>query len=108
MFYSLFQALFSSIRDDEAKPRQVSSANPPVNQRVKSASPPKASQVDLDGDIHRLEETFGNSLEQGCCIEVSIQELLKICPRSRRRSDAFKTLIRSLAEQGVTLNIKRK
>lgn len=45
----------------------------------------------------------------GLKMELTLQELLIICPRERKRSDAYRKLINYLAsELGITLNIKKK
>lgn len=58
-------------------------------------------------DIAALERYTGSSFQSGICITVSLWELLELCPRERRRADAFTTLIRFLREEmGIILNIK--
>lgn len=60
-------------------------------------------------DVERLSTYTGAELKRGMMIELTLQELLEICPRSRRKSDAYKKLIDYLAnELGVTLIIKKK
>ena len=112
MFYELYQALFSTISENEAKQRVNSSAYSPVTKKcVNSAHPIKTVQkIDLEGDIKRLEETMFNGypLQKGFCIELSLKESLKICPRKRHRRDAYKSLQKKLSSMGVTLNITKK
>lgn len=58
-------------------------------------------------DIEALEEYIESSLTPGLCIEVSLAEILSICPRERKRSDAYSGLKKFLSdEMGVTLTIK--
>jgi len=60
-------------------------------------------------DIHRLEDALneGRPLDNGRCIEITLQDLLQIIPRKRRRIDAYRGLQRTLSERrGVTLRIK--
>ena len=59
-------------------------------------------------DIKRLEDALfdGHPLVRGSCINITLQELLKICPRKRRRRDAYRGLQKALNKMGVTLNIK--
>ena len=52
-------------------------------------------------DIMVLKEKFGNVKE----IEISLQELLKLCPRSRARTDAYKGLVAELKKEGIELKI---
>lgn len=111
MFYELYQALFSTISEDEAKRQVDICANPHVAQCDQSAPPTKTVQkIDLEGDIERLEETMFNGypLQEGFCIELSLKEILKICPRKRHRRDAYKSLQKKLSSMGVTLNITKK
>ena len=62
------------------------------------------------GDIKRLEDALfdGHPLVRGSCINITLQELLKICPRKRRRRDSFQGLQKTLNKMGVTLNIKSR
>ena len=79
-----------------------------------------AAPVDMDdgqqaedsyaGEIKKLEDALfaGQPLVSGACINITLQELLKICPRKRRRKDSFQGLQKSLNKMGVTLNIKSR
>ena len=59
-------------------------------------------------NIKKLEDALfdGHPIVSGSCINITLQELLKICPRKRRRKDAFQGLQKTLNKMGVTLNIK--
>ena len=63
-----------------------------------------ADSSEPDPELCILEERFGE-LTNGKVIEVSLQELLNILPRTRRRSDAYRPLQKRLYERGVTLQI---
>ncbi|WP_405321956.1 hypothetical protein [Methanobrevibacter thaueri] len=56
-------------------------------------------------EIKRLEDEFG-PFANGMCITVELKKLLEICPRRRRRKDAYRNLQKTLDEMGVTLKIK--
>lgn len=58
-------------------------------------------------DVDNLKAYVGNERWQsGLHISLSLQELLGICPRKRKRSDAYAQLIKYLAsEQGIELTI---
>ena len=56
-------------------------------------------------EIKRLEAEYG-PFANGMCITVELKKLLEICPRRRRRKDAYRYLQKTLDEMGVTLNIK--
>ena len=59
-------------------------------------------------DIRALVDNYG-PLYQGMIIETDLQTMLEICPRKRRRSDAYNSLVNYLGrEHGVTLMIKKK
>ena len=62
------------------------------------------------GEIKKLEDALfdGHPLVSGSCINITLQELLKICPKKRRRKDAFQGLQKTLNKMGVTLNIKSR
>lgn len=66
----------------------------------------KAAAVSNDDDpeLLLLENTFG-ALTNGKVITVTLQELLTLIPRTRKRSDAYRGLCAKLRQMGVTLNI---
>ena len=57
------------------------------------------------GEIKRLEDEYG-PFASGMSITVELKKLLEICPRRRRRKDAYRNLQKTLDEMGVTLKIK--
>ena len=56
-------------------------------------------------EIKKLEVEYG-PFANGMCITVELKKLLEICPRRRRRKDAYRNLQKTLDEMGVTLIIK--
>ena len=119
----LMQALFSTMRFEPQPMRQDKSARPAadvVKLESGSTSPPTPSEIqsktntcsrtkhDIDGDIKRLSEAFfsGHELQSGFVIETDLNTLLAVCPRKRRRKDAYKSLINALGKMGVSLIIK--
>ena len=58
-------------------------------------------------DIEALKLKYGAEFKSGVCIETSLKEIINLCPRERRRTDAYIGLIGYLkSEYGVTLKIK--
>ena len=58
-------------------------------------------------DIESLKAYIGHDLENGLCITVSLKEILCVCPRERKKVDAYSGLTHFLAEEmSVTLIIK--
>lgn len=57
-----------------------------------------------DPELRILTENYGELVE-GRVIIISLQELLRLIPRTRRRSDAYKALKTKLKRIGVTLQI---
>ena len=58
-------------------------------------------------EIEILSQEYG-CLEEGMCIEIELNRILEILPRSRRRSDAYKGLRAKLKKLGVELVITSK
>ncbi|MGM9776726.1 MAG: hypothetical protein ACI3ZD_00100 [Prevotella sp.] len=60
-----------------------------------------------EADIKALcEYSRITTLKEGMTINITLQEILKICPRKRHRIDSYSTLVRYLREQlGVELVI---
>lgn len=60
-------------------------------------------------DIEALETYIGRELENGLCIKVDLSELLTVIPRARKRTDAYKTLVKYLKDEfDITLTINSK
>lgn len=60
-------------------------------------------------DIEALENYIGRKLENGLCIKVDLSELLTVIPRERKRTDAYKTLVKFLKDEfGIDLIINSK
>lgn len=58
-------------------------------------------------DIEALRTKYGDSFSTGFCIEVTLKELLEICPRERKRTDAYTGLVSYLSKElGIKLTIK--
>lgn len=73
---------------------------------VNSAPPVKGDNL-YAGDIRNLEMALfeGRPLESGSSINITLQNLLQICPRNRRRIDAYRGLVRELASRDISLTI---
>ena len=58
-------------------------------------------------DIAKLQNALFNRhpLENGTCIDITLQDLLQIIPKKRRRIDAYRGLVSRLSRMGVTLTI---
>ena len=108
MFYELMNALFTTMTVGEAKQQRHEGACAAVGDLCAPPPARKSAKVDLAEDIRKLEVALygGHQLEEGFCINITLHELLEICPRSRRRRDAYNSLAKALSERGVTLNIK--
>ena len=116
--FQLLQAMFSTIAETwHGSTMDVRAAIPEAQKEksVNSASSVKETgnnkPVDQYADeIKKIEdELYGGHqlLKSGTCIDITLQELLHIIPRRRRRVDAYRGLQRALSERrGVTLRIK--
>ena len=90
---------YYSREEDDAQDNSTVVAAPHVIAREAAIS----SCTD-DPELRVLAETFGELVE-GRVIDISLQELLNLIPRTRRRSDAYRALTTKLKRKGVTLNI---
>ena len=116
--FQLLQAMFSTIAEtwhgptldvraaiSEAQDDSIVNSAPSVKETGNN------KPVDQYADeIKKIEdELYGGHqlLKSGTCIDITLQELLHIIPRRRRRVDAYRGLQRALSERrGVTLRIK--
>jgi len=80
---------------------------PPTPPETKPTTPPEPQTTtppDNDGDIEALKEMY--ELKAGTTLEVELARLLVLCPRRRRRIDAYAGLVKKLRVQyGVELRI---
>ena len=59
-----------------------------------------------DSDVKALKERYRVEFETGVCIRIPLKEILEICPRERKRVDAYAGLVSHLKrEYGVELVI---
>ena len=104
----LLQAMFSSMAETWHGPTvDVRAA---INEAQKEKSVNSAPSVKGDpyaDDIHRLEDALngGRPFEKGSCIDITLQDILQIISKRRRRVDAYRGLVSRLDKMGVTLTI---
>ena len=105
----LLQAMFSSMAQTwHGSTVDVRAAIPEAQPEKSVISAPSVKGDDpYADDIHRLEDALneGRPLDNGRCIEITLQDLLQIIPRKRRRIDAYRGLVSRLNKMGVTLTI---
>ena len=59
-----------------------------------------------DSNVKALKERYRVEFETGVCIRIPLKEILEICPRERKRVDAYAGLVSHLKrEYGVELII---
>ena len=104
----LLQAMFSSMAETwHGSTMDVRAAIPEAQKEKSVNSAPSVKGDPYADDIHRLEDALneGRPLDNGRCIEITLQDLLQIIPRKRRRIDAYRGLVSRLNKMGVTLTI---
>lgn len=102
---NLITALFGTLRKTDYELKQEE-AVPVIEKEISpSVLTPKGK---FDADVKALETKCG-SFTPGRCIEITLQELLSICPRDRKRVDAYRGLVSYLQKcHGVKLIIKSR
>ena len=112
--FNLLQAMFSTIAGVWHGPStmDVRAAIHEVQEGKSINSAPSARD---DGqpedpyadDIHRLENALngGRPFDKGSSIDISLQDILQIIPKRRRRVDSYRVLVSRLNKMGVTLTI---
>ena len=90
---------------EESSERQVRETTPDVTEKSSTIAKPIPEKYKKD--IEALREKYGDSFSTGFCIEVTLKELLEICPRERKRTDAYTGLGSYLSKElGIKLTIK--
>lgn len=90
---------------EESSERQVRETTPDVIEKSSTIAKPIPEKYKKD--VEALRKRYGENFKTGLCIEITLKELLEICPRERRRTDAYTGLISFLkGKMGITLTIK--
>jgi hypothetical protein len=110
----LMQALFSTMQGTAQQPMTDYRR---LCLEAEEKSEPNAAPADLDdgqqpenpyaSEIKRLEDKYGPLME-GQHLTIQLQDLLVLLPRARKRIDAYNSLVKELANRGVTLTIKSR
>ena len=104
----LLQAMFSSMAETWHGPTvDVRAAIPEAQKEESINSAPSVKGDPYADDIHRLEDALngGRPFEKGSCIDITLQDILQIISKRRRRVDAYRGLVSRLNKMGVTLTI---
>lgn len=104
---NLFYALFGTIRKTDYEPKQGVAV--PVIEEISPSVSTNRSKGKFDADIKALEKKCGSLNTPELCIEMTLQDLLSICPRKRPRVDAYRGLVSHLKKEfGLQLIIKSR
>ena len=106
----LLQAMFSTIAETWHGPKwDVRSLIKAQDEKsISSATLVNGNDNDpYADDIAKLQNALfnGRPLENGTCIDITLQDILQIIPKKRRRIDAYRGLVSRLNRMGVTLTI---
>lgn len=100
-----FMNIFFDGTLEEPSERQVRETTPGVIEKSSSIAKPIPEKYEKD--VEALRKKYGENFKTGLCIEITLKELLEICPRERRRTDAYTGLISFLkGKMGIILTIK--
>ena len=103
----MFDEFINQILGDErvvVPSHQENKAEPDViEEKTAEIRIPKKYQEDIES----LKGIYQGNFKTGLCINLTLQDALKILPRERKRVDAYRGLVSFLKEKmGIELNIK--
>lgn len=101
MIENLFETLFGSGKNSTEPNRQSTIAVLSGEEKKQSAPSPPSYD---DPEMEVLAREYGE-LTDGKIIEATLSDLLRILPRSRRKSDAYNSLRKRLEALGVQLRV---
>ena len=108
MMNNFLTALFGTLRKTDYEQKQQEEAVPVIEKEISPSVLTNRSKGKFDVDVKALKTKCG-SFTSGLCIEITLQELLSICPRNRARVDAYRGLVSYLQKcHGVKLIIKSR
>lgn len=90
----MFEYMFSLVTDEFAVVSQEQEISPSKEQNKVE----KVVRGKFLRDLEALRDS-GYSLSSGSKIEITLQEILKICPRDRKRVDAYNSLVKYLNDE---------
>lgn len=104
---AMFNEFINQILGDErvvVPSHQENKAEPDViEEKTAEIRIPKKYQEDIES----LKGIYQGDFKTGLCINLTLQDALKILPRERKRVDAYRGLVSFLKEKmGIELNIK--
>lgn len=104
---AMFDEFINQILGDErvvVPSHQENKAEPDViEEKTAEIRIPKKYQEDIES----LKGIYQGDFKTGFCINLTLQDALKILPRERKRVDAYRGLVSFLKEKmGIELNIK--
>lgn len=104
---AMFDEFINQILGDErvvVPSHQENKAEPDViEEKTAEIKIPKKYQEDIES----LKGIYQGDFKTGLCINLTLQDALKILPRERKRVDAYRGLVSFLKEKmGIELNIK--
>lgn len=103
MFMNILQKLFGDSQGEFSDRQGCVVPDVIENENNTKITIPQKFKADLDA----LKTYLNTEFESGLCINLTLSEILGVCPRERRRIDAYKSLCNFLKEKlGVELNIK--
>lgn len=106
--FNLLQAMFSTIADTwHGSKWDVRSLIKAQDEKSISSATPVRDDDPYADDIDKLQNALfnGHPMENGTCIDITLQDILQIIPKKRRRIDAYRGLVSRLNRMGVTLRI---
>ena len=96
MFENLFRNIFGGSREAPPGSREV----------VRNVKNDSKRSNKYDSDVKALKERYRVEFETGVCIRIPLKEILEVCPRERKRVDAYLGLVSHLnREYGIKLKI---
>ena len=121
MLTSLFSVLFGERSTVSTKRQNDTAAGDDIKERaviveesfvpaIREPEPVPEMIDDIDPEITLLARKYG-PLKDGLKIELSLAEALKLFPRNRHKSDAYKSLVRRVKQMfntELTIGTKRK
>lgn len=104
-FETTFNYMEGITRYDSPTQETVIKSMPVVEQKIEVRKRIAIQSTKYESDINTLKEKYGNLFVSGLCITISLHDLLEICPRGRRRIEAYNGLVSVLEKQGIKLTI---
>lgn len=103
MFTQIMNRILGSERGLGSNRQEINTTPDVIEEKSSIPQAPKKYKEDIEA----LRDRYKDAFKAGLCIQISLKELLELCPRERARIDAYRGIVSYLKKYwGIELKIE--